>query len=74
MYEIYVDGEKKGTGDPYYGDRALTDSPQLVMGYANYALPDGHHDVEIKTIQSTNSNSEGDNVFLYNIITGSPVK
>ena len=74
MYEIYVDGSKIGTGDPYYSNRALTDSPQLVMGFATYTLPDGHHDVEIKTIKSTNTNSTGDNVFLYNIITGHPVK
>ena len=74
MYEIYIDGKIQGVGNPYYGGRPLTDLPQPVMGFSTFTLPEGHHKAEIKTIKSTDENSIGNHVFLYNIITGRPVR
>lgn len=69
MYEVYVDGELAGRGDPYYaGYYSNAES----LGFRTFTLPNGHHSVTVKTIKSMNSASEGDQVVLYTAITGRP--
>lgn len=66
-YEIYVDDERIGSGDPYYDQ----DKNQLVLGYANFNLSDkGTHTLRIEVTDQKNAASTGNQVMIYNIITG----
>ncbi len=67
MYEIIIDGKKEDTIHPVSGDIRTN---QLVVGYINFDLPDGEHDVEIRTVEYTKDGTEGTQVLIYNFITG----
>ena len=67
QYKVYVDGKLMGTGDPYWA-RVTWD--MLALGYYTFDLEPGHHTCKIETAASTNENSTGSQVMLYNIITG----
>ncbi|MBQ7792638.1 MAG: SGNH/GDSL hydrolase family protein, partial [Clostridia bacterium] len=68
-YEVWVDGTKRMTVDPYYN----TESNQLICDASNitFALSEGTHDVEIITVD----NEQGGNseLTLYSVVYGSYV-
>ena len=67
-YDVYVDDVKVGTGETYYNN--IT-SNQLVLGYNNFNLGSkGKHTAKIVVSDQKNTNSTGNQVLIYNIITG----
>ena len=71
QYEVYIDGEYAGKGDTYY--KSVT-WDQLALGYNTFDIPDGTHEVEIRTVVSDNANAQGTQVKLYGAFVGSYVK
>ncbi len=71
QYEVYVDGELLGKGDTYY--KGVT-WDQLALGFNTFDLEDGEHEVEIRTVVSDNTSSQGTQVKLYGAFVGSYVK
>ena len=70
-YEVYVDGELKFTGNPYYNN--IETYMMVCKGDSTYLdLEDGEHIVEIKTVASQNAETTAENygVRLYDIIVG----
>jgi hypothetical protein len=67
MYEIIIDGKKEDTVHPVYKEIRTN---QLVIGYINFSLSDGRHNVEIKTVECTKEGVQGSQVHIYNFITG----
>ena len=67
MYEVWVDGSMLATVHPVYGDMT---SNQLVQGYATMELASGRHEVEIRTVPSTNERYTGNQTMIYNFIVG----
>ncbi len=67
-YDVYVDDVKVGTGETYYNN---IKSNQLVLGYNNFNLASkGKHKAKIVVSDQKNPNSSGNQVLIYNIITG----
>ena len=67
-YDVYIDGVKVGSGETYYNN--IT-SNQLVLGYNNFNLGSkGKHTAKIVVSDQKHPNSTGNQVLIYNIITG----
>lgn len=67
VYDVYVDGQLIGTGDPWYRNFI---SNQLVMGFNTYELSAGHHTLRVVNRCSDDPTHTNQQVFLYNIIVG----
>ena len=70
MYEVIIDGKVEATVLPVFNNIR---SNQLVMGYINFDLSEGKHQVQIKTISRKDGN-DGTQVLIYNFITGNTIK
>ena len=70
MYEVIIDGKVEATVLPVFNNIR---SNQLVMGYINFDLSEGKHQVQITTI-SRKDGYDGTQVLIYNFITGNTIK
>ena len=70
MYEVIIDGKVEATVLPVFNNIR---SNRLVMGYINFDLCGGKHQVQIRTI-SRKDGYDGTQVLIYNFITGNTIK
>lgn len=68
VYEVYVDGEKIGEGDPWYRDFTTN---QLVLGFTATNLSSGSHKVKVVVKASEKEERSDKQILLYNILYGS---
>lgn len=71
VYDVYVDGVKVGTGDPYYEDFITN---QLVLGFAVYDLTLSEHKVKVEIKNSEIEDRTNKQVLIYNILVGQKSK
>lgn len=66
-YDVYVDGEKIGSTEPYWSQFMHY---QLVLGFNTFELSPGHHKARVEIVKSENPERVNKDVLLYNAIAG----